>query len=92
VAPLAGFDPDYRVTISVQRVESMHGQAALVDAVWAVRRTGARDARSGRTLAREAVKDDTFEALAAAHSRALATLSGDIAAAIRAEGDENPRR
>ena len=85
VAPLASFEPDYRVTINVQRFESMPGEAAIVDAVWAVRRTGAKDARAGRTLAREAVPDKNFEALAAAHSRALATVSGDIAAAIRAQ-------
>jgi paraquat-inducible protein B len=41
---------------------------------------------SGRTIARETVQGDGFEALAAGHSRALATLSADIAAAIR-EGD-----
>ena len=43
--------------------------------------------RSGRTLAREAVHGQGFDALAAAHSRALAKLSGDIAAAIRAAAD-----
>ena len=31
-----------------------------------------------------------FDALAAGHSRALAKLSGDIAAAIRAEADKKP--
>jgi hypothetical protein len=88
VAPLADFDPDYRVTINVQRFESVQGKAVLVDAVWAVRRTGATQARAGRTLAREAVQDESFDALAAAHSRALATVSGDIAAAIRTQANE----
>jgi hypothetical protein len=36
------------------------------------------------------VQGDSFDALAAAHSRALARLSGDIATAIRAEA-ENQR-
>lgn len=90
VAPLANFDPDYRVTINVQRFDSLRGEAVIVDAVWAVRKTGVKDARSGRTLAREAVQDESFEALAAAHSRALATVSGDIAAAIRAEATAKP--
>ena len=59
----------------------------VVDAVWAVR--GAKGgARSGRTVAREGVTDSSFDALAAAHSRALATVSGDIAAAIRAAAAE----
>jgi uncharacterized lipoprotein YmbA len=87
-APLANFDPTYRVSINIQRFESIQGEAAVVDAAWAVRRTGITAARAGRTLARETVQDDSYEALAAAHSRALATVSGDIAAAIRSQAKE----
>ena len=90
-APLANFDPAYRVTIDVQRFESMPGQAALVEAVWAVRKTAGGETRSGRTVAREAVQGDGFDALAAAHSRALAKMSGDIATAIRAEAEHQPQ-
>jgi len=82
-APLANFRPDYRVTISVQRFESARGDAALLDAVWAVHPTAGGPLRSGRTLAREPVQGDGFDALAAAHSRALARLAADVAAAIR---------
>jgi uncharacterized lipoprotein YmbA len=84
VGPLANFDPDYRVTINVQRFESVQGESAVVDAVWVVRKTAGGEARSGRTIAREAVQDKGFDALAGAYSRALATVSSDIAAAIRA--------
>ncbi len=87
-ATLPNFSPDYQVTIDVQRFESIRGQAALVEAVWAVRRTAGGGTRTGRTIAREAVQGDGFDALAAAHSRALATVSGDIAVAIRAEAAE----
>ena len=83
-APLANFSPDYRVTINVQRFDSIRAEAVIVDAVWAVQKTGSGPARSGRTVAREAVQDGGFDALAAAHSRALATVAADIAAAIRA--------
>jgi uncharacterized lipoprotein YmbA len=83
-APATNFDPAYRVTIDVQRFESVAGQGVLVDAVWAVRGPKGR-LRSGRTVTRETVQDKSFDALAAAHSRALATLSSDIAVAIRAE-------
>jgi uncharacterized lipoprotein YmbA len=83
-APFANFDPLYRVTINVQRFDSVQGDSVLVEAVWAVRRITGGQTRSGRTVAREAVHGDGFDALAAAHSRALATLSGDVAAAIRA--------
>ena len=42
VAPLANFNPAYRVTIDVQRFESIQGEAVLVDAVWAVQPDGGR--------------------------------------------------
>jgi len=87
-APLANFNPSYWVTIDVQRFDSIRGQEALLEAVWTVRRTTGGETRSGRTLARETVQGDGFDALAAAHSRALAKMSGDIAAAIRAEAEE----
>ena len=88
-APLADFNPSYSVTINVQRFESVKGDEALVDAVWAVRSSAGGKTRSGRTIAREAVQGEGFDALAAAHSRAIAKLSSDIAAAIRAEATGN---
>ena len=87
-AQLANFAPDYRVTIDVQRFESIQGQSATVEAVWTVRKTAGGQTRSGRTVAREPVNGQGFDALAAAHSQAVAKLSGDIAAAIRAEAEQ----
>ena len=87
-AQLANFNPDYRVTIDVQRFESIRGDAAVVEAVWTVRKTASGETRSGRTVAREPVQGQGFEALAAAHSRAIIKMSGDIAAAIRAEAEQ----
>jgi uncharacterized protein len=76
-------DADYRVTIEVQRFESAPGEAATLDAVWAVRRAKDGKAETGRTTAREAVQENGYAALAAAHSRALARLSRDIAGAVQ---------
>ena len=87
-AQLANFNPDYRVTIDVQRFESIRGDAAVVEAVWTVRKTAGGETRSGRTVAREPVQGQGFDALAAAHSRALAKMSADIAAAIRSEAEQ----
>jgi len=84
---LANFTPDYRVTIDVQRFESVPGQAATLETVWTVRKAASAETRSGRTGAREAVQGQGFDALAAAHSQALAKMSADIAAAIRAEAE-----
>jgi uncharacterized protein len=86
-APLAYFNAAYRVTIDVQRFDSIRGQGAMLDAVWVVRKANG-DTRSGRTVAHETVQGDGFDALAAAHSRALATMSADIATVIRAEDSQ----
>ena len=85
VAPVTGFVPTHRVTIDVQRFDSIPGDSVLVEALWAVRPTAGGDVRSGRTVAREPVQGKTIDAVAAAHSRALAKVSTDIAAAIRAQ-------
>src|SRR5262249_39363418 len=84
-APFANFDPTYRVTIDVQRFESVRGESALVGRVGAGRAAAGGATRTGRTVAREAVRGEGYEGLAAAHSLALAALSADIAAAIRIE-------
>ena len=86
--PFANFNPNYRVTIDVQRFESVAGQNALLDAAWTVHKIAGGQTRSGRTIVTEPVQGDGFDALAAAHSRALAKLSADIAAAIRAEAGQ----
>ena len=87
---LANFVPDYRVTIDVQRFESVPGSAATLEAVWTVRKTVGGEIRSGRTVAREPVQGQSYDALAAAHSQALAQMSTDIAVAIRAEAEQKP--
>ena len=86
--PFANFNPNYRVTIDVQRFESVAGQDAMLDAVWTVHKKAGGQTRSGRTIVTEPVQGDGFDALAAAHSRALAKLSGEIATAIRAEAGQ----
>jgi hypothetical protein len=85
VAPLVNFAPTYRVAVAVQTFESVPGEAVRLEAVWSIRQSAGGEPRSGRTVAREVPHDASFDALAAAHSRALAQMSADIAAAIRAE-------
>jgi uncharacterized protein len=76
-------EADYRAAIEVQSFESAPGEAAVLDAVWTVRRAKDGTAQTGRTTVRELVQDKSYDALAAAHSRALARLSRDIADAVR---------
>ena len=85
---LANFTPDYRVTIDIQRFETTRGQGVTVEAVWTVRKTAGGETVSGRTVASETAQGQGFDALAAAHSQAIAKMSGDIAAAIRAEAEQ----
>jgi uncharacterized protein len=74
---------DYRAAIEVQRFESALGEAATLDAVWTVSHDADGRSRTGRTTAREAASDKSYDALTAAHSRAVARLSRDIADAVR---------
>jgi hypothetical protein len=74
----------FRAEVEVQRFESRAGDAAILDAVWTVRRVQDGEARTGRTTVREPVQDASYEALAAGHSRAVARLSADMAQAVGA--------
>jgi uncharacterized lipoprotein YmbA len=81
--PAANFTADYQVTVNIERFETVPGKSVLVDAIWVVRPPSHGTAQTGRTVATEPVPDDSYDALAAGHSRALAKISSDIAAAIR---------
>jgi uncharacterized lipoprotein YmbA len=80
----SGSAPEYRASIEVERFESVLGQTATVEAEWTVRRSSDGAVQSGRIVAHEPVSGSGFGALAAAHSRAVQRLSGEIAAAVRA--------
>lgn len=74
---------EIQVLVDVQRFDSAPGEAVTIDASWTVQRKS-DEPTLGRSLVREAANGSGHDALAAAHSRALATVSRDIAAAIRA--------
>ncbi len=88
IAPLANFKPAYTVAIDIQRFDSIKDQAAILEAVWTIQATAGGATRSGRTSVREPVHGHGYEALAAAHSNAMARLSADIAASIRADAEQ----
>jgi uncharacterized lipoprotein YmbA len=60
-----------------------------IEAVWVVRKSVGGVSLSGHTSANEPATGD-YDALAAAHSRALAKVSADIAAVIRADALPKP--
>ncbi len=78
----ANINADCKVLIEVQRFDSAPGDAATVEVLWTVR-PAKGEAKSGRSVAREATGGAGYDALVAAHSRALASVSRDIAAAVR---------
>jgi uncharacterized lipoprotein YmbA len=71
---------DYRVLIDIQRFESTPNEGAAVQAAWTVRPTNGA-AVSGQSVASEPAGAG-YDELVAAHSRALASISRDIAHAI----------
>jgi uncharacterized lipoprotein YmbA len=79
-----GSGADYRVVVDVQRFESAPGESATVEALWSVHRGADGQARTGSSVVREATDGKGYDALAAAHARALAQMSEQIADAIRA--------
>ena len=86
VAPLPAmnFQHDFRVIIDVQRFQSIPGESVKIEAVWSILDSEEPSrTQSHRTTATEKVAGSDFEALAAAHSRALGQLSRQIAKALR---------
>lgn len=73
---------DHRVAIEIRRFESSLDAGATIDALWTI--TPAKGAaKSGRSVISEASATRDAAGIAAAHSRALARLASEIAAAIR---------
>jgi uncharacterized lipoprotein YmbA len=74
---------DYRVLLDVQRFDSALGDAATLEVLWTVTAASGGAAIARRSLVREPAGGTDYDALVAAHNRALAAVSRDIAAAIR---------
>lgn len=79
---VAGTDM-FRVRVDIVQFDSMPGDSVAIDAMWTVRVEGHERLITGRSTVREQVQGTDDAALVAAHSRALASVSRDIAAAIR---------
>lgn len=79
---VAGKGLEYRVALNVVRFESELGNHAAIDVLWTIENASGNTLRTGRsTIVQPA--GGGYDALVAAHSKALARVSEDIAAAIR---------
>lgn len=78
----ASLNADYRVFVDIQRFESVLGRTAIIEALWTVRHASGGNTDAGRAVASETVQGDSYDALVAAHGRALARISREIAAAV----------
>ena len=74
---------DFRVAVEIQRFDSSLAEGATLDALWTVTPVKGGAPRTGRTVATEPASTRDHQGVAAAHSRALAHLARDIAAALR---------
>ncbi len=86
----AGDNADYRVLVDIQRFDSTMGESVTIDALWTVKRVSDGTLRTGRSTARESSSGGNYDTMVAAHSRALATISRDIAEAIRSSASTPP--
>ncbi|MFM0302221.1 PqiC family protein [Paraburkholderia sediminicola] len=76
-------DNAYRVSVDVQSFDSSTDGTVMLAVIWSVRVPKQGEKVSGRTVVREAVSGLGYDALVAAHSRALASVAGDVAVAMR---------
>lgn len=74
---------DYRVLVDIQRFSGKLDGEVAVEALWSVRAARGGELGSGRASAQDSA-GKSYETLVAAYDRALAKISGDIAAQVKA--------
>ena len=84
-------DAAFRVALDVQRFEAIPGEAVNIEVLWTVRKSAGGEAVSGRSVANEPIVTSGYDAIVAAHSRALAAVSRDIAGAITRSTASGPK-
>ncbi|CAH2913068.1 MAG: hypothetical protein CPSOU_2207 [uncultured Paraburkholderia sp.] len=90
VYPQRASGSSYAVSVDVQSFDSpIDGGAVTLAVIWSVRPSKG-NAIDGRSVVREAVRGAGYDALVNAHSRALASVANDIAAAILIRRNVDP--
>jgi uncharacterized lipoprotein YmbA len=91
-AQSAASGADFRVFLDIQRFDTRLGDAATLEVLWTVVVSRGGTATTGRAHIREPAAGPDYEAIVAAHNRALAAVSRQIAAAIRERKLAKPGR
>jgi len=76
-------EAESKIAIDILRFDSVPGTSATIEANWSVRRKGTSQSVSGHAFVKEAVGGAGYDALVAAHGRALARLGREIAASLK---------
>ena len=84
----SGPDADYRVVVDVSLFESSFAEGATLEAAWAI--SGKGGTQRGRTVVREAAPTPDPSGIAAAHSRAIEKLAGEIASTFQRLSSPRP--
>jgi uncharacterized lipoprotein YmbA len=71
------------VLLDIQRFDPAMGEAATLEVLWTVIAAAGSPAITRRSLIREPADGTDYDALVAAHNRALSAVSRDIATAIQ---------
>jgi uncharacterized protein len=75
-------DNAYRVSVDVQSIDASTNGAVTLVVIWSIRAPNREERVSGRSVVRETADEPGYDALVGAHSRALASVASDIAAAM----------
>jgi len=73
---------DYRISLDVEQFDAMPGEGVAVKALWTIRDASGDAGKTGESIVREPVAGAGYDALAAGYSRAIATISTQIADAL----------
>lgn len=87
--PHPGAPAAVRVAVAIRRFDAVPGSEVTLDAEWSVR-AAEGPARAGQSRVREPIREASHAGVAAAFSRALDRLAGEIATALN--GKPEPRR
>ncbi|MDD2338372.1 MAG: PqiC family protein [Geobacteraceae bacterium] len=78
----ASRNAEYRVVVDILRFESVPGEGVTIEALWSVKRGAGGLVEKRHSIAQEPADGTGYEALVAAHGRALATICKDMARAL----------